>query len=39
MDRVTILQFIVLLLALPLQYFIVAHWSSKDVEQVQAINK
>lgn len=39
MDRFTLIQFAILLIALPLQYFIVSNWSSKDYEQVQAINK
>jgi hypothetical protein len=39
MDRFTIFQFCLLLLAVPLQYFIVTKWSSKDIEQAQAINK
>lgn len=39
MDRLAILQFALLLLAVPLQYFILTKWSSKDIEQTQAVNK
>jgi hypothetical protein len=39
MDRLTLFQFGLLLLAVPFQYFILTKWSSKDIEQAQAINK
>ncbi|CAF3572995.1 unnamed protein product, partial [Rotaria sp. Silwood2] len=39
MDRLALFQFGLLLLALPLQYFILMKWSSKDIEQIQAITK
>ncbi|CAF1055931.1 unnamed protein product [Rotaria sordida] len=39
MDRLALLQFGLLLLAVPLQYFILMKWSSKDIEQTQAITK
>ncbi|CAF4583395.1 unnamed protein product [Rotaria sp. Silwood1] len=39
MDRLALFQFGLLLLALPLQYFILMKWSSKDFEQTQAITK
>ncbi|CAF4294645.1 unnamed protein product, partial [Adineta steineri] len=39
MDRLALLQFAILLLAVPLQYFILTKWSLKDIEQTQAINK
>lgn len=39
MDRLALLQFALLLLAVPLQYFILTKWSSKDIEQTQAVNK
>ncbi len=39
MDRFTLFQFALLLLAVPLQYLILTKWSSKDIEQAQAFNK
>jgi hypothetical protein len=39
MDRLALFQFILLLLAVPLQYFILTKWSSKEMEQAQAVNK
>lgn len=39
MDRLALFQFGLLLLAVPLQYFILTKWSSKDIEQTQAVNK
>ncbi|CAF3793038.1 unnamed protein product [Rotaria magnacalcarata] len=39
MDRLALFQFGLLLLAVPLQYFILMKWSSKDIEQAQAMNK
>lgn len=34
-----LLQFLLLLIAVPLQYLIVSQWSSKDIEQKQALNQ
>ncbi|UJR25574.1 hypothetical protein I4U23_006919 [Adineta vaga] len=39
MDRLALLQFALLLLAVPIQYFILTKWSSKDIEQAHAVNK
>ena len=39
MDRLALLQFGLLLIAVPLQYFILTKWSAKDIEQAQAVNK
>ena len=39
MERISLLKFILIALALPAQYFITQHWSNSDVEQSQAIQK
>ena len=39
MDRLALLQFFLLLLAVPLQYLIVSQWSSKEADQTQALNQ
>ncbi len=39
MDRLALFQFALLLIAVPMQYFILTKWSSKEIEQAQAVNK
>jgi hypothetical protein len=39
MDRLVVLQFFVILLAVPLQLFIVSKWSYKTSEQIKPFHK
>ncbi len=39
MDRLVVLQFFVILLAVPLQLFIVSKWSYKNSEQIKPFNR
>jgi hypothetical protein len=39
MDRLILLQFCLLLLTVPLQYFVLTKWSSKDIEQAKTITQ